>query len=256
MSSNELAHFGVKGMRWGHRKRQETNIQARLKGITVRADGSISVQKGASLQRLVSSDGSSLPLKGLTYASLTDHDNAKYVNFIGGKGFFGGGRDQVLQLTATKPIKAPSLDEATRVTSELFLTNPKFRETFTDMSGQPIPKKDLERIKKEPAGKTAKEWYTTVNTALTFDPGFDPTAPYVQKTVREKFESKGYNALRDENDFQAGVSKAPIIVFSPEKTLKVTKVSDITDELRGASKEKLKEYKKLGKNWVDTHLYE
>jgi len=244
-------------MHWGKKKAHaEPNLQVKTKGISVKADGSITVNKGASLQRLVRSNGQSLPLKDLTYASLTDHDNAKYVNYIGGKGFFGGGRDQVLQLTARKPIKAPSMDEATKITTDLFLNDPKFRSTFTNIASEPVSKRDLENMRKDPSGKVAKEWYTHVNTALTFDSDFDPTAPYIQKTIREHFQKKGFNAIRDENDFRHGVAKAPIIIFSPETSLKVTKVSDITDELRGSSKIKLNQYKALGKDWVEKELYD
>jgi hypothetical protein len=51
------------------------------------------------------------------------------------------------------------------------------------------------------------------------------------------------------------VAKAPVIILNPEKTLSVVSVTNITDELRTSSKETLKEYKKLGKNWVDKYVY-
>jgi len=260
---DELVHFGIMGMHWGHRKSQsntgnssDSKLNIKTKGVSVKADGSITVEAGASLQRLVRSNGESMPLKGLTYASLSDYDNAKYVKFIGGKGFFGGGRDTIVQLTATEPIKAPSVDEASKIVSDLFINDSKFRKTVTNMSGDKITNKELAMIKKDPTGTKAKEWYEEVNTALTFGADFDPTAPYVQKTIRETFKKNGYNAVRDENDFQTGVSKAPIIIFSPEKTLKVTKVSAITDDLRRASKEKLKQYNRLGNDWVQQQFYD
>lgn len=258
MDNNQkaLSHYGVLGMKWGVRKEPKPSLNVKTKGITVKADGSISIQKGASMQRLVRSNGKSMPLKNITYASLTDYDNAKYVKYIGGKGFFGGGRDTVLKMTAQKPIKAPSFDDATKITSNLFLNDSKFRSTFTDTLGRTIPAKELAEIKKEPTGKTAKAWYTMVNTSLTFDKEFDSAAPYIQKTIKTEFQKKGFNAVRDENDYQTGVSKAPIIIFSPETSLKVTTISQITDELRQASKDKLKAYDSLGKNWVQEQLYD
>jgi len=254
---DELAHYGILGMRWGRRKSQSTSdIQVKTKDISVKADGSMSIEKGASLQRLVRSNGQSLPLKDLSYASLTNFDNAKYIKYIGGKGFFGGGRDTVLKLTAVQKIKAPSMDEATKIINDLFLNDSKFRNTFTNMMGDKISDKELKTISKDPTGKTAKAWYTSVNTSLTFSPDFDAASPYVQKTVRETFQKKGFNAVRDENDYQTGVSKAPIILFSPEKTVKITTVSTITDELRKKSSDELNQYKQLGKNWVEEQLYE
>lgn len=254
-NSNTLAHFGILGMHWGVHRNTAPVPTAKTKGIVVKEDGSITVAKGANLQRLVRKDGSSLPLKNLTYASLTEYDNAKYIKYIGGKGLFGGGRDTILQLTATEPIKAPSINEASKIVSNMFLTDSKFRNTYTNVLGEKLSPKELAIIKKEPNGKVAKEWYSSVNTALTFDSTFDPSATYVQKTVREALQKKGFNAVRDENDFQAGVSKAPIIIFSPEKTLKVTKISDITDKVRKESKAKLKAYNSLGKKWIEKNLY-
>lgn len=250
-----LEHIGVLGMRWGHRK-VGPSLDVKTKGITIKADGSIEVNKGLSLQRLTRSSGKSHPLKDITYASLTDYDNAKYIKYIGGKGFFGGGRDQVIKLTTIEKIKAPSVDEASKIVSDIFVNDPKFRNTFTNFAGQKISSKELATMKKDPTGKVAKEWYQHVNVSLTFDSDFDPTAPIIQKTVREEFQKKGFNAVRDENDFQNKVSKAPIIIFSPEKTLKVTKVSNITDELRKVSKDKLKQYNTLGRDWVSKQLYD
>jgi len=73
--------------------------------------------------------------------------------------------------------------------------------------------------------------------------------------MRETYQAKGYHALRDENDIRAGIAKAPIIIFSPEKSLKVVGKQTIDDKLRKANKAKLKQYKKNGKSWVETQLY-
>lgn len=253
---SELAHYGIKGMKWGvHKKEPQAPIDVKAKGVKIGRDGSIEVAPGASLQRLVRSNGKSLPMKDMTYASLTDYDNSRYVKTIGGKGFFGGGRDQILTIKATKRIKAPSLDEATKLTSDLFLNDAKFRNRV-DVMGRKISKKELEQIRKDPTGKTAKAWYHQVNVSMTFDREFDPGAPYIQKAVREHFQKNGFNAVRDENDVEGGIAKAPIIIFSPESSLKVTHVTDITDEIRMANKERLAAYKALGKNWAESQLYE
>lgn len=256
-----LEHYGIKGMRWGIRRQDPSgggpapNVGA--PGVTARADGSISIEKGASLQRLVRSNGKSMPMKGLTYASMLEYDNARYIKTIGGKGFLGGGRDQILGLTATKKIEAPSRDEATRMVSEMMLKNPEFRKRNTILFGGPISDRELERIRQDPVGKDARTLYEMTNTKMTLSGDFDPDAPYVQKALREEVLSRGYNALRDEND--AGgrnpLAKAPIIIFNPEDSLKVTTVTTITDDLRKANKAKLQEYKNQGKNWVDEQLF-
>lgn len=257
-SIDDLAHFGVKGMHWGVRKAAPAsapNLHTRSKGVTVRADGSISVKPGASLQRLVRSSGKSLPMKDLTYASLTDYDNARYIKVIGGKGLLGGGRDQILNIVATRKIEAPSKEEATRMVSDLLVHNAEFRAKNTNLFGGPITNRELARIKADPVGKDAQAWYEMTNTKMTFSAQLDKDAPYVQKALAAKLQAKGYNALRDENDVVSKISKAPIIIFSPEKSLKVTTVTNITDELRKANKVKLKQYKSMGKDWVDQQLY-
>jgi len=252
-----LVHFGVMGMKWGVRKSQPTsspNLNFKPEGVTVRADGSISIKKGASLQRLVRSNGKSAPLQDLTYASMLEYDNARYVKIIGKKGLFGGGRDQILGLQATRKIEAPSKDEATRIVSEMMLKNSEFRKRNTILFGGPITDKDLQRIRDDPGGKHAKSLYEMTNTKMTLDKNIDPDAPFVQSMLRTELARRGYNALRDEND--AGkLAHSPIIIFSPEKSLKVTSLTDITDELRRSNKETLAAYKAQGKDWIERELY-
>lgn len=250
----EIKHFGIKGMRWGVRKERASAIPAPI-GVTMRRDGSIDVRPGANLQRLARSNGKSMPLKDITYASLNDYDNSRYIKIIGGKGFFGGGRDQVLTLQATKPIKAPSVDEATKIVSEMMVKDAAFRKINTDPLGNPISSKELKKLETEPTGKTAKAWYDHTNQKMTFDKEYDPGAPFAQKKVREELGRRGFNALRDENDVRAGIAKAPIIIFNPQDSLKVTRVSDINDQLRSANKAKMKSYKRNGKSWIESQLY-
>lgn len=271
MSNDRLTHHGIKGMKWGVRRFQnkdgsltpsgkkryspeELGRRPVPKGVSVKSDGSITISKGCSLQRLVS-DGSR-PLKDLTYASVLEYDNAKYIKYIGGKGLFGGGRDKVMSIRANEDLKAPSIDEASKIMVDLLSKNPEFRKRFTNsFNDEPVSDKELAKMKKDPTGSDAKAWYDELNVSMTFSSDFDKNAPYVQETFSKALQQKGYNMLRDENDFRNKVSKAPVIILNPQKTLTITSVSDITDELRAASKEVIADYKKLGKNWVDTYVY-
>jgi len=252
-----LVHFGVLGMKWGVRNNSSTppTLNVKAKGVTVRSDGSITIEKGASLQRLIRSDGKSAPLKNMTYASMLEHDNTRYIKTLGGKGIFGGGRDQILSLQATKKITAPSKDEATRMLSDMMVNNSEFRKRNTLLMGGPISAKELKQIKDDPGGRTAQAWYHMTNMKLAIDAKMDPDVPFVQSAFRNRLAAKGYNALRDENDVSGLKMKSPIVIFSPENSLRVTSLTDITDELRRSNKETLAAYKAQGRDWVERELY-
>lgn len=270
MSNDYLVHHGIKGQKWGIRRYQnkdgsltpagkkryspnELGLKPVPKGVTVKSDGSITVSKGVNIQRLVSDKSRSF--KDVTYASVLEYDNAKYVKYIGGKGFFGGGRDKVLSMKAAEDLRAPSMDEASKIMVDILSTNPKFRSSFKNMLGDTVNDKELEKMKKDPTGSTAKAWYDELNVSMTFTSDFDPDAPFVQETFSRALQNKGYNMLRDENDYQNKVAKAPVIILNPQKTLTVVSITDITDDLRSKSKEVVADYKKLGKDWVDTYVY-
>jgi hypothetical protein len=252
-----LKHFGVRGMRWGVRRDHSPVMLSSPNGVTLSRDGSINIEKGAHIQRLVRSNQKSLPMKDMTYASLNAYDNARYIKTIGGKGFFGGGRDKILDIVATKKIKAPNVEEATRINSELMMKNEKYRKSVVDsvVFGSKVTDRDFKKIAEDSIGPTARALYISANTALTFDESFSPGVSYMQRTLREEMSSRGYQALRDENDVIGGIARAPVIIFNPESTLRVRTVTNITDDIRNSNAQQLRAYRRAGQDWVDQQLY-
>ena len=115
---------------------------------------------------------------------------------------------------------------------------------------------DLDKIRKDPTGKEARSWYQEANISLAVDKEWYKEGPYLRETVKKEFLSKGWNSLRDENDTMNGMGvRSPMIIFNPEQSLKVTRMSQITDAIRSANEEKLKAYSAVGKEWVDSRIY-
>lgn len=256
-----LAHYGVKGMKWGVRNESKSSnvTLGPPAGVVMRKDGSILIKPGANLQRLVRSNGESLPMKDLTYASINAYDNARYIKIIGGKGVFGGGRDQILSLKAVKEIKAPSVVDAVKINSELMIQDKSYRDLVgkhANLLSDKMNPKEWVKIESDPTGRTAFAWYEMTNRALTYNDDFSPGVSELQAKFKKEFMAKGYNAIRDENDFSTKVAKAPIIIFDPQTSLKVTSMQSLTDDLRTANKDLLRNYKRNGQDWIEKQLYD
>lgn len=243
---NYLIHTGVKGMKWGVRKDDSLTYS----GIKIKSDGSVNISKGSSVTRLVRPTNKKIG--ETTFAIINDYDAAKYIKFIGGKGFLGGGRTHILGLKAKNEIKVPSTKEILKINNDLLLSDKKYQYSTL---GKHLSDKEITMLKNDPFGAFAKTSLFQANQNYSFDPEFFEDVTYGANLLKSTVMKKGYNALLDENDLSYNLSKTPLIIFDASKNLEVTNITTITDTIRKANNEQLKIYKKNGKEWVDKNVY-
>lgn len=250
--NNELTHYGVKGMRWGIRKKYEpsdfkTNNHAAVKGRDYKdyGDGRIEIKKGTNLQRLVGSNNKQ-DLAGETYASFTKYDNSSYMKHIAGKGFLGGGRDTLLKLKATQDLKSPSTKDAGKTFFKVLKDNPKLRDEYANTPfGKKYSDKELDNFLSGKADSKMIDEYKIANTQFMFS-----STDNVKKTFYSRLQENGYNMIRDENDVESGYAKSPIILLDGSKTLKIESQTKIDERMRKEAKAYVKLYKRTGESWM------
>lgn len=254
--SDELMHYGVKGMRWGVRRTpaqlgHRPASASQQNGYKVYGDGRIEISKGTELQRLVGKH-SKQDLAGMTYASFTKNDNARYMMTLTGKGPLGGGRNTKLVLSATENLKSPSVKEAATTFFEMLRDNPELNDAysktpFMSMTSSKFTTKKLNSLIDE-VNKTGKSSaYSTANSSLMFD---DSGMNSVKEAYFAKLKEKGYNMLRDENDVSNGYAKNPVLIFDGSKSLSIESSAFITNEMRKEAKAYKKETIDAGKSWL------
>ncbi|ADD81017.1 gp019 [Rhodococcus phage ReqiPoco6] len=264
---NFLAHYGVKGMKWGvtkdqHREYKEvasrdtTNMVKRA-GSTVQMTryfsqggtlkkqqkytkdwydklegGKEFIEKGASLNRVVRGVDDRA-LAGRLYVSSLKSDNEMYKAVIPAvQKKFAFGQKQYhsvyqVELETKKRLAMPSQKE--RVDA--------FIETIQTPTGRDWMKKN--GYKREIDELNAKEM--GLKAYKKFNKYAGDQGSKMNDAYFNKLKSRGYDALIDDND--AGIwSKKPMILLSPSSTVKVKSVRQLTaDEINQAQRNVLKD---------------
>ena len=224
---SELEHFGVKGMKWGVRKDRVA--------ASVHYNTSFKHQK--KVYRIIAESGNR-ELKDIAYVSTNDIDNQRYIHILNhtlsARLFPSARYTKQLILGPTKPLKAPSIQEAEVEFGKLSKSNPVVKKFMKD---------NAIYFGENPDAKTIAH---VINTALVDDDRLFEGAIKVRKEVKQHFQRLGYNSLIDQNDLKEGLAKAPLIVFDPEKTLRVISTSRIDDVIQNAATTTYKETKRNG----------
>lgn len=252
---NVLQHHGIKGQKWGVRRKLQKNSdggsQGSKKGIDFidHGDGRIEIKKGSKLQRVASVE-SGKKLSEMSYASLTRKDNNYYVK--NWKNNFGKDFNRLTLETANE-LKSPSVHEASTITLQMYKNNPKLLKDLnthvSNMWGDDIPpvspKMLDDIINDRPNSVYSKEYlYLQTNEFLA-----SKESSNIKKELGKCLSEKGYNMLRDENN--AGVvSDAPVIIFDSNKNLKVTESKFIDDKMIKQASVYCDAYSKYGEKWM------
>ena len=228
--SNELYHYGVKGMKWGVRKKYYKSYMDRDRII----------KRGTSIQNISKNEARDLNRNSPVYGAYTKHDRNAYqgnyasmINMMGDKAIKN-------DLALIKDVKIPSQKKAVETFMELYKKDPKgIAESIGKAHSELTAFNGIDKIRnwkaKQITNKFAKKGENWVKEKgyLLFNQSMMSTEEDRARTEYYKLLSKkGYDAISDINDVQNSYrADDPIIFINPKSTLKTLKTRelDMTD---------------------------
>lgn len=254
---NELQHHGIKGQKWGVRRYQNADGSLTAAGrkrygedrYEVRDDGSVEVQKGAELQRVIDGIMSYPHIKGQTYVSIGKNDNNQYMNILAQPKI-----STVLKLEAKTTLKAPPTKEAANMYFDILRKDKKALEEFKQMKSfaeDAGAVKDFDKslnnmLKGTHTDKDAKELYTLANYLfVTRD-----QIPTSQQAFYRQLKANGYNMLRDEYDSLSGVVHSPLILLDGESSVTITSSTYVTKNMHKKAVKYVEQYQAKGEEYA------
>jgi hypothetical protein len=253
LDADLLMHYGVKGMRWGVRKDESSSGTPAAKPQRMSRNEKRDARLASSefyskdfvqrkdVYRIVAGTGSR-KLKDIAYVSTNDVDNQRYIHIlnhtISARLIKSARYEKQIVLGPKVPLKAPSVQKAEAEIKKLHDSSPTFQKFVKDNEvyfGQ------------NPDGKKINQ---IMNTAFVDDDNLFTGAIKMRQEVKQHFQKLGYNSMLDQNDMREGLAKTPLIVFDPEKTLRVVSQSKIDNVIKAAATQKYKDTN--ASNWIDS----
>ena len=225
--NNELIHYGVKGMRWGVRKKYYKDYM----------DNDRVLKKGTRIQNISRNEERKLKSDAPVYGAYTKHDRNAYAGLYANTIQWMGDKAIKNELEITSDVKIPSQKKAVDTFMEMYNKDPQgmsrsignaYAECLMFNKIESVRNWNADRITKKFSEK-GEDWiqskgYLIFNQSMVADKESKARNEYYKL-----ISSKGFDAISDVNDVQSGYnSDDPIIFINPPKNLKNVKSSEMT----------------------------
>lgn len=225
--NNELVHYGVKGMRWGVRKKYYKSYM----------DDDRVIRKGTSIQNISRNEPRKIKSNAPVYGAHTTHDRNVYAGLYANTIRWMGDKAIKNELEITSDVKIPSQKKAVNTFMEMYNKDPQgISRSIGNAYAECIAFNKIDVIRNWNANritnkfsKKGEDWieskgYLLFNQSMTADKESKARTEYYRLLSK-----KGYDAISDINDVQSGYnSDDPIIFINPPKNLKNVKSSELT----------------------------
>lgn len=225
--SNELKHYGIKGMRWGvRRKKEQLDRISKRAYTTEETPDKFIIKKGSKLHRVTSTP--TLEKKGFAYVSFTDEDVMGYRKEI--TKWYNLDTD-IQTYDMTFKVKEDLILPKTKAQVEAFIDlykNEKISDTniaylYANNSSKDKLIGKPARLQKKLVDEGLPENLATRYALFSMSLYQNPTN---RNILFEELRKRGYNAVEDVEDSFSHRTK-PIIVFDREKTLQIQTIKPL-----------------------------
>ena len=225
--NNELAHFGVRGMKWGVHKKYYKSYM----------DNDRVLKKDFKLQNISSKEKRDLSRNTPVYGAHTEHDKNAYAGHYANNITWFGDKAYINNLVLKKNVKIPSQKKSVELFMGLYNSDPmgmskSIGKAYAELdyfhSIAKIKDYNANRISKKFTNK-GEEWVKNKGYLMFNQSMIATEESHARVKYYDLLLKKGYEAINDVNDVQTGYnSDDPIIFINPKKTLKMVESRELS----------------------------